>query len=76
MPSQVGREMFWGQFMSLIPKALIYPLTLAAKSASQSRRAAANHILQNVCEHSNRLVQQARLVSEELIRVVMNVRRA
>ena len=58
--------------MSLILlKALIYPLTVAAKSASQSRCAAANHILQNMCEHSNTLVQQARLVSEELIRVAI-----
>ncbi|XP_065842793.1 serine/threonine-protein kinase mTOR-like [Oscarella lobularis] len=53
------------------PQALIYPLTVAAKSASQSRCAAANHILQNMCEHSNTLVQQARLVSEELIRVAI-----
>ncbi|CAI7993434.1 Serine/threonine-protein kinase tor, partial [Geodia barretti] len=53
------------------PQALIYPLTVASKSQSPMRRAAADTILQNMTEHSSRLVQQAILVSEELIRVAI-----
>ncbi|WAR26259.1 MTOR-like protein [Mya arenaria] len=51
--------------------ALIYPLTVASKSAVQARQNAANKILKNMREHSNTLVQQAILVSEELIRVAI-----
>ncbi|CAH1772250.1 unnamed protein product [Owenia fusiformis] len=53
------------------PQALIYPLTVASKSNSPARHAAANKVLKNMCEHSNTLVQQAMLVSEELIRVAI-----
>ena len=53
------------------PQALIYPLTVASKSQSTSRKEAAENILQNMCEHSSALVQQAVMVSEELIRVAI-----
>ena len=53
------------------PQALIYPLTVASKSASPARLNAANQILSNMCEHSQVLVQQAMMVSEELIRVAI-----
>ncbi|CAH1240669.1 MTOR [Branchiostoma lanceolatum] len=53
------------------PQALIYPLTVASKSASSARHTAANRILKNMCEHSPQLVQQAMMVSEELIRVAI-----
>ncbi|XP_031551906.1 serine/threonine-protein kinase mTOR-like [Actinia tenebrosa] len=53
------------------PQALIYPLTVASKSASSARYSAANQILKNMCEHSKQLVQQAIMVSEELIRVAI-----
>ncbi len=53
------------------PQALIYPLTVASKSSSTARLAAANKILKNMCEHSHVLVQQAIMVSEELIRVAI-----
>ncbi|ELU01654.1 hypothetical protein CAPTEDRAFT_155489 [Capitella teleta] len=53
------------------PQALIYPLTVASKSNTQQRHAAANKVLKNMREHSNTLVQQAMLVSEELIRVAI-----
>ena len=43
-------------------QALIYPLTVASKSNSPARHAAANKILKNMREHSNLLVQQAILV--------------
>jgi len=53
------------------PQALIYPLTVASKSASVDRHNAANQILHNLCEHSSMLVQQALMVSDELIRVAI-----
>ena len=43
-------------------QALIYPLTVASKSASSARHDAANQILNNMCEHSQQLVQQAVMV--------------
>ena len=46
------------------PQALIYPLTVASKSQSSIRRDAANAILNNMAEHSSKLVQQAIMVSE------------
>nr|CAB3264065.1 serine/threonine-protein kinase mTOR-like [Phallusia mammillata] len=53
------------------PQALIYPLAVASKSAIVQRNQAANKILNKMCDHSNNLVQQAILVSEELIRVAI-----
>ncbi|XP_014771975.1 serine/threonine-protein kinase mTOR isoform X1 [Octopus bimaculoides] len=53
------------------PQALIYPLTVASKSSVLARQAAANKVLKSMCEHSNTLVKQAVLVSEELIRVAI-----
>lgn len=44
------------------PQALVYPLTVASKSASLARRNAANKILKSMCEHSPALVQQAVMV--------------
>lgn len=54
------------QFESVIfPfKALIYPLTVASKSAITARQKAANQILKNMCEHSHQLVQQAVMVGQ------------
>ncbi|XP_064091213.1 serine/threonine-protein kinase mTOR-like [Macrobrachium nipponense] len=53
------------------PQALIYPLTVAAKSAVPLRVQAAEKILKSMREHSAHLVQQAMMVSEELIRVAI-----
>lgn len=53
------------------PQALVYPLTVASKSASHARKTAANKILKNMCEHSPTLVQQAIMASDELIRVAI-----
>ena len=52
-------------------QALIYPLTVASKSHSKVRRDAAEMVLSNLREHSSALVQQAVMVSEELIRVAI-----
>jgi FKBP12-rapamycin complex-associated protein len=46
------------------PQALVYPLTVASKSASMARRNAANKILKSMCEHSPVLVQQAVMVTQ------------
>lgn len=54
------------------PQALVYPLTVAAtKSNSNLRKRAANNILKSMSEHSPVLVAQARMASEELIRVAI-----
>uniref|UniRef100_A0A2H8U2W2 Serine/threonine-protein kinase TOR n=1 Tax=Melanaphis sacchari TaxID=742174 RepID=A0A2H8U2W2_9HEMI len=53
------------------PQALVYPLTVANKSASDARKNAARKILKTMCEHSPNLVQQAVMVSDELLRVAI-----
>lgn len=51
------------------PQALIYPLVVASKSVVREREIAAQRVLNNMKEHNHTLVQQAMLVSEELIRI-------
>jgi FKBP12-rapamycin complex-associated protein len=51
------------------PQALVYPLTVSSKSTSRSRQAASRAILEAMRAHSAPLVEQALLVSQELIRV-------
>jgi FKBP12-rapamycin complex-associated protein len=41
------------------PQALIYPLTVASKSASRIRKKAASLVMDRLREHSPRLVEQA-----------------
>lgn len=53
------------------PQALVYPLTVASKSASIARKRAAHKILNSISDHSTTLVQQALMCSEELIRVAI-----
>ena len=53
------------------PQALVYPLTVASKSASGRRQNYAQQIMQNMKTHSELLVVQAELVSRELIRVAV-----
>ncbi|KAJ7667024.1 phosphatidylinositol 3-kinase [Mycena rosella] len=53
------------------PQALIYPLTVGSKSPSESRKNAALAILDRMREHSASIVEQARVVSRELIRVAI-----
>lgn len=53
------------------PQALMYPLLVACKSSSPSRRAAAMGVLEVVRQISASLVDQAQLVSRELIRVAI-----
>lgn len=53
------------------PQALIYPLTVASKSSAIPRKTAANNILRLMKIHSPNLVNQAVLVSAELIRIAI-----
>lgn len=53
------------------PQALIYPLTVASKSSSITRKKAALSIMARMQEHSPKIVEQARIVSQELIRVAI-----
>jgi len=50
------------------PQGLIYPLTVAAKSHSQPRQSAALRVLSEMRKQCDNLVEQAALVSSELIR--------
>ncbi|SCZ93158.1 BZ3500_MvSof-1268-A1-R1_Chr6-2g08497 [Microbotryum saponariae] len=53
------------------PQALVYPLTVASKYPSAPRRSAAVAIIDKMKVHSEALVAQALLVSQELIRVAI-----
>jgi len=53
------------------PQALVYPLTVAMKSNVTRRSQSATMIMQSLGKHSPRLVEQAELVSQELIRVAV-----
>ncbi|XP_059048718.1 serine/threonine-protein kinase mTOR-like [Achroia grisella] len=55
----------------LHPQALVYPLTVATKSSFISRKNAANYILNTMCTHSQNLVNEAAVISEELIKVAI-----
>ncbi|KAJ6692351.1 ATAXIA TELANGIECTASIA MUTATED ATM -RELATED [Salix purpurea] len=53
------------------PQALMYPLLVACKSISNLRKAAAEEVVNKVRQHSGVLVDQAQLVSTELVRVAI-----
>ena len=53
------------------PQALVYSLTVACKRNNSARRNAANKILNKIREHSETLVNQAMMMSDELIRVAI-----
>ncbi|KAI9804847.1 MAG: hypothetical protein M1825_001216 [Sarcosagium campestre] len=53
------------------PQALVYPLTVAMKSNHGRRSKAAGQIMDSMRQHSVDLVEQAEIVSHELIRVAV-----
>ena len=53
------------------PQALVYALTVASKYPNLARRRAAMNIIDKMREHCPLLVEQALMVSEELIRVAI-----
>ena len=53
------------------PQALVYPLTVAMKSNVARRSQSASNIMESMRQHSAKLVEQADIVSHELIRVAV-----
>ena len=53
------------------PQALVYPLTVTMKSSVTHRSRSAAQIMDSMRQHSTKLVEQADLVSMELIRVAV-----
>lgn len=53
------------------PQALVYPLTVAMKSNVTRRSHSAGQIMESMRQHSPNLVEQADIVSQELIRVAV-----
>ncbi|GER42126.1 serine/threonine protein kinase mTOR [Striga asiatica] len=53
------------------PQALMYPLLVACKSISTLRKEAAQEVVDQVRQHSGVLVDEAQLVSTELVRVAI-----
>ena len=53
------------------PQALVYPLTVAMKSNVTRRSLSASQIMESMRDHSHKLVEQADIVSRELIRVAV-----
>ncbi|KZT51925.1 phosphatidylinositol 3-kinase [Calocera cornea HHB12733] len=53
------------------PQALVYPLAVASKSPSLARKNAALYVLDRMREHSKEVVDQALMVSKELVRVAI-----
>ncbi|KAJ7758626.1 phosphatidylinositol 3-kinase [Mycena metata] len=53
------------------PQALIYPLTVGSKSPSESRKNAALAIMDRMRDQFSTIVEQARIVGRELIRVAI-----
>jgi FKBP12-rapamycin complex-associated protein len=53
------------------PQALMYPLSVLVKSPVTERKAAAESLMNSLKEHSSSLVDEALLVSSELIRVAI-----
>ena len=53
------------------PQALVYPLAVSMKSNAARRSHSAGQIMDSMKEHSKVLVEQANLISQELIRVAV-----
>ena len=53
------------------PQALMYPLSVLLKSPVLERKTAAETLINSLKAHSNDLVEEARMVSSELIRVAI-----
>lgn len=73
-PNQVVSRSLFGLLSDLgkaHPQALVYPLAVAVKSESISRKKAALSIIEKLRMHSPVLVEQSELVSSELIRIAV-----
>lgn len=73
-PNEIVSNLLFGLLADLgraHPQALVYPLAVAVTSESASRKKAAESIIEKLRAHSPNLVDQAELVSHELIRVAV-----
>ena len=73
-PNQIVSRSLFGLLADLgkaHPQALVYPLAVAVTSESVNRKMAAESIIEKMRLHSSNLVDQAELVSHELIRVAV-----
>lgn len=73
-PEESSRNMLHNLLRRLGAKhaqALVYPLFVALKSPREDRRAAAEVLMSSLRQNSSKLVDQALLVSQELIRVAI-----
>ena len=73
-PEPVARQMLHNlltQIGERHSQALVYPLSVAVKSPKQDRKHAAEELMNSVRVHSKPLIDQALLVSQELIRVAI-----
>lgn len=73
-PEPVARQLLQGLLIKLgekHPRALLYPLFVALKSPKQDRKEAAELIMNSMRQHSKVLIDQAIMVSQELIRVAI-----
>jgi FKBP12-rapamycin complex-associated protein len=52
-------------------QAMVYPLWVALKSPKRERRKAAEELIESLRSHSSRVIDQATLVSQELVRVAI-----
>eukprot|EP01119_Soliformovum_irregulare_P019910 TRINITY_DN6394_c0_g1_i2.p1 TRINITY_DN6394_c0_g1~~TRINITY_DN6394_c0_g1_i2.p1 ORF type:complete len:736 (-),score=240.02 TRINITY_DN6394_c0_g1_i2:105-2312(-) len=71
-PNQSVRKMIQDLLISIgraHPQALVYPITVAAKSQSSTRVSAAMNVVEKLYKYNPALMEQAQLVSHELIRV-------
>uniref|UniRef100_A0A6B2KWH7 Serine/threonine-protein kinase TOR n=1 Tax=Arcella intermedia TaxID=1963864 RepID=A0A6B2KWH7_9EUKA len=53
------------------PQALVFPIAVARKSPNRARQLAAQTVLNNMRQHSPKLVAEAQLVGDELIRTAI-----
>ena len=68
---RAGVQSLLAQLGKVHPQALVYPLTVAMKSDVRGRSDAAKAVMDRLRHHSPALVEQAQLVSRELIRVAV-----
>eukprot|EP00605_Chrysophyceae_sp_TOSAG23-4_P001470 GSChrysophyteH1.ASY1.ANO1.1606.1 assembled CDS len=52
-------------------QALVYPLAVALKSPKEERKEAADVLMQSIRQHSVKIIDQALMVSQELVRVAI-----
>lgn len=52
-------------------QAMVYPLSVALKSRTEARKEAAESLMNSLRQHSGKLIDQALLVSRELVRVAI-----